>query len=108
MGYFAHHFRREDYNISFMHVQPHDYRVGQVEPWHRLGEESRGSFWAIEFLAPFLNNRNNYGNESLIQFTTWITENSVFIPSTNTVIVTDGSNEFGVQFTSRIAFVQLK
>ncbi len=33
----AHHFRGEDNNVSFMHVQPHYYRMLQVEPWHQLG-----------------------------------------------------------------------
>ncbi len=29
--------RCEDNNVAFMHVQPHFYRVWQVEPCHRLG-----------------------------------------------------------------------
>ncbi len=33
----AHRFRFEDNNVEFTHVQPHYYRVRQVEPCHQLG-----------------------------------------------------------------------
>ncbi len=33
----ARRFRREDNNVSLAHVQPHYYRVRQVEPCHQLG-----------------------------------------------------------------------
>ncbi len=36
------------YKDSFMHVQPHGYRLQQVEPCHRIGELVRRSSWAIE------------------------------------------------------------
>ncbi len=37
----ARRFQYEDNNISFMHVQPHYYRVRQVEPCHHSGEVAR-------------------------------------------------------------------
>ncbi len=37
-----------------MHVQPHFYRVRQVEPCRHLGEVARHSSWAIWLLALFL------------------------------------------------------
>ncbi len=32
-----HRFCCEDNNVAFTYVQPHHYRVGQVEPCHQLG-----------------------------------------------------------------------
>ncbi len=29
----------EPNNVSFMHVKPHFFRVQQMQPYHRLGEE---------------------------------------------------------------------
>ncbi len=39
----AHRFRCEDNNVSFMHVQPHYYRVRQMEPHHQLVGVAKGS-----------------------------------------------------------------
>ncbi len=40
----ARRFRCEDNNIAFTQVQPHDYRVWQVEPCHQLGWGSQALF----------------------------------------------------------------
>ncbi len=47
-----------DNDIGLMHVQPHHFRMRQVEPRHQLGEISKCSLWAIELLSPCLNNIN--------------------------------------------------
>ncbi len=55
----ARHFRYEDNNVAFMPVQPHHYRVRQVEPCHQLGEVARRSSLAFTLLALCPNNNNN-------------------------------------------------
>ncbi len=43
--------RREDNNVDFTHVQPHYYRVQQVEPCHQLGWGSQTLFLSIWVLG---------------------------------------------------------
>ncbi len=40
-------FRCEDNNVAFTNVQPHFYRVRQVEPCHRLGWSSQALILSI-------------------------------------------------------------
>ncbi len=41
--YTARPLRCGDDNVDLLHVQPHDYRVRQVGPYHRLSEVARRS-----------------------------------------------------------------
>ncbi len=42
----ARRFRCEDNNVDFTHVQPHYYRMWQVESCHQLGWSSQVLFWS--------------------------------------------------------------
>ncbi len=51
----------EHNNVSFMHVKTHFFRMQQMQPYHRLGEEIRCASLANELLALCLriNSNNN-------------------------------------------------
>ncbi len=69
-------FRCEDNNVSFMHVQPHYYRVQQVELCHGSCGVARHSPFAIELMALCLNNNNNddsFTNCLLLNIRSWWT-----------------------------------
>ncbi len=51
-------FQCEDNNVAFTNVQPHYYRVRQVEPSYLLGEVAKRSTLAIEFLVLCFNNNS--------------------------------------------------
>ncbi len=62
----VHRIRWTGTNFNFNPMQPHYYRVQQMEFCHEFGEVARRSSWAIELLALWQNNSNNNRSQQFI------------------------------------------